>query len=182
MSTLQGHFLIASPALVDPNFARTVVLMVQHDAEGSLGLVLNRPTPVSIRSVWRQIAQADCDRDEPLFEGGPVEGPLMALHTDADRSEREILPGLHWATQKVLIDSLVLDDKARVRLYAGYAGWGGGQIEREIVEQSWLSVPATTELVFHDGDDLFRAVTAYVQQSVLGLSALPPAPPDVRMN
>jgi len=81
MKSLQGHLLIASPTLLDPNFRKSVVLLVQHNEEGAMGLVLNRPTETKLCEAWTQVAETDCASDASLNLGGPCEGPLMALHT-----------------------------------------------------------------------------------------------------
>ena len=81
MKSLKGHFLVASPHLADANFYRSVVLMIQHDEDGAVGLVLNRPTDNTIAEVWEMISESPCDVQGCVSIGGPVAGPLMALHT-----------------------------------------------------------------------------------------------------
>jgi len=82
VESLQGHLLIASPHLADPNFARTVVLMVQHSDQGALGVVLNRPTSKTVKELWKEVGDAPCHTEAPVCLGGPVSGPLMAVHTN----------------------------------------------------------------------------------------------------
>ena len=74
---LAGHFLVASRYLRDPNFAQSVVLMIHHDHQGAMGVVINRPSDKTVREVWEMIGNDPCDRDEPIFVGGPVPGPLV---------------------------------------------------------------------------------------------------------
>ena len=83
MNSLQGHLLIASRDLGDPNFHHAVVLIAQHSEEGALGLILNRQSKVSVKQVWDQISSAECDVERPLYLGGPCPGPLIAIHTKA---------------------------------------------------------------------------------------------------
>jgi len=96
MESLEKHLLIASPYMLDPNFQRTVVLMVQHSDEGAFGLVINRPTDKLLKDLWREINNSPCDSDEPVHLGGPVPGPIMAIHTDPTLGEKEIIPGLYF--------------------------------------------------------------------------------------
>ena len=88
MNSLRGHFLVASKFLADPNFARTVVLLVQHDEDGAFGVVLNRRAGSTVEELWSQVGQANCNSQQPVYVGGPVPGPLMAIH--ADRSQAEV--------------------------------------------------------------------------------------------
>ena len=80
MDSLQGHLLIASQDLLDPNFAQTVVLVAVHAEEGALGLILNRETTMPIRQVWTQVKESACLREGNVWHGGPVSGTLMAIH------------------------------------------------------------------------------------------------------
>ncbi|HEX4792994.1 MAG TPA: YqgE/AlgH family protein, partial [Humisphaera sp.] len=107
MNSLQGHLLIASPQLADPNFARSVVLIVQHNESGALGLILNRPLETNLQSVWEQVSDVPCFVDQPLHQGGPCEGPLMVLHGDESLSEMSLLPGVYWSTDKDSVEQLV---------------------------------------------------------------------------
>src|SRR5208282_6015778 len=92
MEVLQGRLLIASPRLVDPNFFRSIVLLVQHSEDGALGLILNRQLKISVRSAWAQISQSVCQADGFLYQGGPCDGPLMVLHTIEEFSQHQVLP------------------------------------------------------------------------------------------
>jgi putative transcriptional regulator len=152
MEFLQGKLLIASPRLVDPNFAGTVVLMVQHDKEGALGLILNRPTETSIKSAWEQVGDSPCEADALLHIGGPVEGPLAVVHTQEELSEIEVMPGVYFSVEKQAIEQLVGGNEGPMKFFVGYAGWAAGQLENEMREGSWLTMQATSEQVFEDED------------------------------
>lgn len=163
MKSLQGQFLVASPKLRDPNFFRSVVLLVQHDEQGSLGLVLNRPLEVSVRSAWKQLSQTPCEIDGTLHQGGPCEGCLMALHTDLEASDLEVMDGVQFSTTKDAIEHLVSHGSGlNVKLFVGYAGWSAGQLEGELAEGSWVLTSASSEQVFdpkqHMWDTLFRKI------------------------
>ena len=108
MNSLQGFLLVASPALADPNFRKTVILIVRHSSEdGALGLVLNRETSTTIKELWERMGQENCASHQPLSLGGPCEGPLMALHTEQPLAEIEVLPGLYFTAGSDQLQTLV---------------------------------------------------------------------------
>lgn len=154
MKSLQGHLLVASPKLTDPNFFRSVVLLVQHGAEGALGLVINRPLEPTIDSVWNQVSDGPCLVDGHLHKGGPCDGPLMVLHRDEDHSQIEVMPGLHFTTEKDAVEQLVSDITGQpIKFFVGYAGWSAGQLEGELEEQAWTLCETSPDQVFTDQPD-----------------------------
>ena len=168
MKSLQGHFLIASPHLPDPNFCRTVVLMIQHHEQGALGVVLNRPSDSSVQEVIGKVSEVPCIVDEPVGIGGPIEGPLMAVHRLDEFGESEIFPGVHFSTQREHILQIVQDKVSPFRLVSGYAGWSGGQLESELEVGGWLTIPATVEYLFHtETDVLWKNVTRDIGTDIL---------------
>jgi putative transcriptional regulator len=183
MNSLQGHFLIASPHLPDPNFFRTVVLMVQHTEEGSLGLVLNRPASAKLRAIWEKAVGEPCPSDEAVYVGGPLNGPLMAVHALDECGENEILAGVYFSTHRDQIRSVVAQLEQPYRIFSGYSGWGAGQLEGELAAGGWLTLPATREQIFAAADELWRSVTREVGEEIL-FSALDVkhVPDDPRMN
>ncbi len=154
---LGGQLLIAPAHMTDPNFSRTVVLMIQHDPGGAIGVVLNRPTPQSLATIWEHVAEGTCTRDLPLHAGGPVAGPLVALHGDSHEADVAIAEGLYCTLATDRVVRLVKGNVKSLRLFAGYAGWGRGQLEGELQTGSWLTIDADRELVFDvDDGDLWR--------------------------
>jgi len=175
--SFQGQLLLASSRLVDPNFARAVVLMVSHGEEGSLGLVLNRPLEMTVKEACEQVLETTCNIDGPLHQGGPCEGPLMVLHTQTAASglEPEIVPGIHFTTDRGIIESLLNDADVTAKYFVGYSGWGPGQLEAEIEIGSWIRANANKELIFDDKTDQWaRLMTA----STLGQNIRPEQIPD----
>jgi putative transcriptional regulator len=158
MSTLQGHLLVASPELRDPNFFRTVVLLVRHNDEGALGVILTRPSKTSIQEVWKELSQDPCDSDLTLHLGGPVAGPLIALHAEMSLSEIEIVPGVCFSADQDAVVRLVSQHADPLKLYIGYAGWGAGQLEAEMEHGSWRTTPATADHVFPGDEHLWERV------------------------
>jgi putative transcriptional regulator len=182
MDSLQGHLLIASQELLDPNFAKTVVLIAVHGEEGALGLILNREMPMPISQIWSQLSESTCMRQENAWHGGPVTGSLMALHDQPPMGNIVINQGLFVATELSAMELLAASDEGQVRFYVGHSGWGPGQLENEIGEGSWLVMPAAPEHVFHkiDSTTLWKNVMVEVGrrqiQSVVPIRFIPDNP------
>jgi putative transcriptional regulator len=142
-------------------FRRTVVLVCQHDAEGAFGLVLNRGSgnkagDLIVANLPEALKQS------PLFLGGPVQPTALSyLHTDTFLTEASVMPNLNLGHS---LDSLVelgesFSPTRKIRLFAGYAGWSGGQLEEEMGRKAWLTHPASLDLVFETpAEDLWRVV------------------------
>ncbi|MEW4562739.1 YqgE/AlgH family protein [Bremerella sp. JC770] len=168
MQSLAGHFLIASPYLPDPNFLRTVVLMVQHDEEGALGLVLTRPINLTVQEIWKNVSGENIDAPENVLQGGPVEGPLMALHQEEKVAEMEVIPGVYFSSQRENIEPLIRESRNDFRLFLGYSGWGSQQLEAEMEVGGWLTLPAKKEQVFEtDNDILWKSVSGEVGSNIM---------------
>jgi putative transcriptional regulator len=167
MKSLQGQLLIASPRLRDPNFRHSVVLMIQHNDDGALGVILNRPLSATIQEIWSKVSDKPCASQEPLRFGGPCEGPLMAIHTRQTLSESEIIPGVFLGVEPAKLARLVAKAGNKVRFFAGYAGWAAGQLEHEMDEGSWLTVPAQEQHIFYDVADLWKQLTSDIGASTL---------------
>lgn len=171
MESLRGKMLIASPQMRDPNFAQTVILIVQHDEDGALGLVLNRPTQTTIRDAWEQLNEEPCTCDQPLYQGGPCPGPLMAVHMSEGDAEVQLAEGLCFSAESSTLGALVGREEEPIKYFLGYSGWSPGQLEREMGEGSWLSFAASPEVVFNADERQWKAL-------VRGLTA----PPGVRRD
>jgi putative transcriptional regulator len=175
MKSLQGRFLIAAPKLVDPNFYRTVLLMVQHNDDGALGLVLNRPSATRVADVWSAISDGPCIHDGPVYQGGPCEGPLMLLHTHEPASQIAVGKGIHLSTEEDHLRWLVEHDAGAVKAFVGYAGWAPGQLEAEMLAGSWLHSPASVRSAIErvpDWEKLIRKLTP----SLIEVKVVPPDP------
>jgi putative transcriptional regulator len=168
MASLQGQLLVASPHLADGNFYRSVVLMVKHDDEGALGLILNRPTANTVSDIWRMIGEPDLACDRPLYLGGPVAGPLVCLHRLKSCSEAQVLPGVFFSAHKEQLLKVVSQTAKPFRLFTGYAGWAGGQLEGELEAGGWLNMRADKKLVFYEQEDLWEQVVRTIGEDILG--------------
>lgn len=158
MDPLTGKLLVATDGLFDPNFAKSVVLIVQHGDEGALGVIVNRPLAVTVRAIWQQVGESDCLIEGVVHQGGPCEGPLMVLHGDADASDLEVNADIHFTTNKDSIQKLVEAGMSPTKFFVGYAGWGKGQVEDEVASGSWLVVPAAADHVFEPDGDLWQSL------------------------
>ena len=156
--SLRGQLLIASPALLDPNFRRAVILVVAHDEDGAVGLVLNRPSDAEAAEAVPELAEV-VEPGAIVSIGGPVQNEavvVLAEWDDPDEAGAMVFGdiGLMGAEAD---SGRVAASTRRVRVFAGYAGWGGGQLEAELEEGSWVIEPAVDEDVF-DGGDLWANV------------------------
>jgi putative transcriptional regulator len=157
MDSLAGKLIVSSPSLLDPNFRRTVVLMTHHDEEGAMGLVLSRPSPLAVADTVPGLADlpgADC-----LYVGGPVQTDVIVALVELEEPHPEVEPVV--GTIGYLPGESEADDLeiARARVFAGYSGWGPGQLEEEMAEPSWIVVRAVPDDVFApDPDELWRTV------------------------
>jgi putative transcriptional regulator len=163
MERLSSGFLIAMPQLGDPSFHRSVVLVLQHGAEGARGLVLNRPTQVTLEDVARGQALSVAPRlaRQAVYFGGPVEPQRgLVLHDRlAVVEKRALLPGLFLSETVDALEELLGDGSGRVRFFLGYAGWGPQQLERELSQGSWLFTEASGERVLKsDAETLWDEV------------------------
>ncbi|OHB80404.1 MAG: hypothetical protein A2W31_07380 [Planctomycetes bacterium RBG_16_64_10] len=183
MKSLKGHLLVASPDLLDPNFLKTVVLLVQHSEQGALGLVVNRPTKTTVKQALAQVSNAPCHRQEVLGLGGPCQGSLMAVHTLECLKEIEVLPHVYFSAESDNLERLVVTKGDPVRFFVGFAGWAPGQLEAELKTGSWRTTVATAEHIFQGGADLWEQITKQITSSVL-LSTLKikHVPDDPSMN
>jgi putative transcriptional regulator len=154
---LSGHFLVASPALLDANFARSVILVVQHDEQGALGLVITRPLELAVADVLEKALERPFDIEDSLYLGGPCEGPLMALHDYAAASDINPTQGVHFASKRETLERLLEErPDALSRFFAGYSGWTSGQLEKELAAGSWYVVKATAGQIFGDCEGLWQ--------------------------
>ena len=148
---LAPGFLIAVPQLLDPNFHMSVVLLLQRSDEGALGLVINRDTPLLLRELCdrHNISYAG-DPDKRIRQGGPVQ-PEQGLVVYGDEHEdpdgREVVQGLHVSASTGTLSRLCTLRRGRFQCFAGYAGWGPGQLERELAEGAWITSAADPALV-----------------------------------
>jgi putative transcriptional regulator len=146
---METGFLIASPQMRDPNFQRTVVLLVQHNEEGALGLIVNRESPVRLGDVVERLTPAaPLKANRPVLWGGPVErGAGFVLFRGKAPEGWQIRGDLSVSASRERLAALVAA-AADFHLCLGYSGWSAGQLDREFAEGSWIHVDASSELIF----------------------------------
>lgn len=177
MKSLQGHFLIAAGDLNDPNFFRTIVLMVQHNEQGALGLVVNRPTRATVKEVCDKLLEdVKVVMTGQVHHGGPCEGPLMIVHNDPDVSDIEITAGLHFTTDEHKLKWLLKHQVEKSMMFIGYSGWTAGQLENELATNSWLVAPAVPDDVFDPKFDWQRLMTRAKLTQYVPIDRIPDDP------
>lgn len=148
MKSLKANLLVASPQLGDPNFARSVTILFEHSSEGAAGFILNRPTEKTLAELpVFELDEADV-WNRAIYLGGPVPGPLIAIHGNMALSDQMVLEGVYLTADSEKLQELVRERVDPAVFIANYAGWGPGQLESELHEDSWLVQPGGAELVF----------------------------------
>src|SRR4051794_10587903 len=154
MDSLAGHFLIASPQILDPNFHRAVVLITAHSDEGAVGLILNRCSQATVGEAVPQLAPVT-DLDDPVFVGGPVnpEGvAVLAEFEDPDDAGIVVLEGVGFVALEEALE-VRAPDLSRARVFAGVAGWGPEALEGGLGGGDWVIEPAGIDASFPEGPD-----------------------------
>ncbi len=154
MSLLQSQFLVAANHLRDPNFYKSVVLVLEHNSQGAMGLVINRPSAVTVETVLSEhLETGRCET--PVYIGGPVEtSALFILHNclTLGQHDQEVAPGLflagsHESFETVVRDGIKPEKGVKFRVFCGYAGWGAKQLEAEISRGDWRALPGDGQIV-----------------------------------
>ncbi|MEZ5117650.1 MAG: YqgE/AlgH family protein [Candidatus Nanopelagicales bacterium] len=178
-----GRLLVAAPGLTDPNFARTVVLLLEHDESGTLGVVLNRPTPVDVDEVlptWRPLLTG-----EPyVFQGGPVALDsalgLASVVTVDDAHEPQGFRRVVGPVGLVDLDGVpeqLAPELAGMRIFVGYAGWSPGQLDGELAEGAWYVVEGLPSDAFTgEPGGLWREVLRRQQAPLAFVATMPEDP------
>ncbi len=150
----KGQFLIAQRSLHDPNFAETVVLLLDYSPDGALGVVVNRPSAVQLSQLWPELEKL-AQRPDTLHTGGPVAtGQILMLLRDAEVPEdaQHVFGDVSTSASRELLEQLIGDGipRDRLRIYAGYAGWAPGQLDHEVERGDWIVWPADAGSVFSE--------------------------------
>jgi len=153
---LTNHFLIAMPALMDPNFYHTVTYICEHNEEGAMGIIINRPAGLVLGEVLDQIdikAATESLVEQPIYVGGPVQPDRgFVIHPPGTiwESTLQINDQLNVTTSKDILSAIAEGKGPENTLVAlGYAGWEAGQLEQEMADNTWLSGPAAPDIIFH---------------------------------
>ena len=179
MASLQGQLLVASPGLFDPNFRRTVVLVTEHTEDGAAGLVLNRPTESEVSEIVPAL-ESLVDDGEPIFMGGPVQpNGVLVLGEFLDPEDAAVplfgslgFPSLDEPDEVVPLTT-------RRRIFAGYAGWGSGQLEDELAREDWILEEAHPDDAFTEAPGELWADVLRRKGGIYELVARMPEDPSV---
>jgi putative transcriptional regulator len=175
----KGRLLISEPFLPDPNFRRTVVLLTEHNEDGSVGLVLNQPMNLNICDITDELPY-----ELPVFTGGPVgkEGMLFLHNIEHLPGAEEVIKGVYWGGDFDLLKEWLQTEteNIQIRILIGYSGWAPGQLNDELTVKSWLVTAATASDVFStDPDDLWKAVIGRLGSEYRHYGN---APEDINLN
>ena len=156
---LTGHLLIAMPAMQDPNFVKTVTYICEHSDQGALGIIINRPLDMDLGTIFEQLSLDPADPTlsrQPVLQGGPVHRERgFVLHQPEEASGQEfdatvaVTDAIRVTTSQDILTAMARGQGPKRAVVAlGYAGWGAGQLESELGQNAWLSVPAAPQIIF----------------------------------
>jgi putative transcriptional regulator len=155
-STLAGYFLIAMPSLLDPPFSRGVAFVCQHDEDGAVGLIINRLSEYCLGDVLNQMKLECADQDvaeKPVLIGGPAQQERgFVLHQEHGHWESSYRINEQWSvttSRDILVAMAAGDGPQQALMALGYAGWGAGQLEQELMDNTWLTVEANERVLFN---------------------------------
>jgi len=180
LDSLRGQLLVAGPGLDDPNFRRTVILVGEHGDEGAMGVVLNRPTSVTVADAVPPLSVLVGD-DDVVHVGGPVQPQavvVLADFADAAHGDDLVVDSIGFLPGEIE-DAADVGPVRALRVFAGYAGWSPGQLEEELVEGSWLVLPARASDVFGEQPERLWSEVLRRQGGALAVLALLPDDPSV---
>ena len=177
----KGSLLVASPSLTDPHFRETVVLICSYEAGGALGVIINRPTDLSLSEVFPDIAGLKRHADT-LYEGGPVQQNVLIMlfrsNTGSDNT-KVVIDGVYWGGDRKKLASMLSesDPQERFRVFAGYAGWSQRQLETEIAGGFWTMIPANIPNIFDSDPGTLWEKLLHQSTTPLNFVSYPTRPP-----
>ncbi len=152
---LKHQLLIAMPHMVDPNFAGTVTYICEHNEHGAMGIIINRPTELTLGDVFEQMNMGQSHRDEVVYAGGPVQierGFVIHRPKGDWQATLPIEDGICLTSSRDILAAYANNEGPEEAIIAlGYAGWGAGQLEQEMLGNCWLNCPADERILFHIG-------------------------------
>jgi putative transcriptional regulator len=167
MNSLQGYFLAANPHQLDPDFIEAVVLVVRHDERGAIGVIVNCPRDQDDGISPQRNTMRRWPEEPKLHFGGPVTGPLVAVHADGAFAGIEILPGVFFEADEEHVFTLMRFTRQPYKAFTGYARWGPRQLEYEVECGIWRAIPATAAEIFSSGNNLWEELLREAIDSLL---------------
>jgi putative transcriptional regulator len=192
-SLLTGKVLVAAPELLDPNFARAVVLIIHHDENGALGLILNRPLETTVAEAWTQVSSVPYPNNDPLFHGGPCDGPLLVLHQTPQHAQIESEidttadgapggAGVCLSQEADSVRALVSAAADPIKFFFGSSGWKASQLEEELHEGAWFIAPINAALIFSTPPNLWSQLLKQCRPTSIPVIDPRLIPPDPSVN
>lgn len=179
MDSLKHQFLISMPSMAESSFSHTVTYICEHDEEGAMGLIINRPTDIPLDEIFNQLdinSDTRAHASQPIYSGGPVQTDRgFILHPNDKQwdSTIKIAGNISLTTSKDILTAIARDEGPQDSLVAlGYAGWGAGQLEQELAENFWILVPANEDIIFNTPNE--QRLDAAVAQLGISLEQLSP--------
>jgi putative transcriptional regulator len=174
-----GTFLVAARGMQDPNFAQTVVFLIEYDAQGAFGLIIDRPTRHTMAELWPEIAGLEA---HSVHFGGPVfPNRLLFLFrsNDAPQGMRQVIPGVHLGSDELVLKRIIAKGEGEFRIYAGYSGWAPRQLNNEIARGDWHIIPAERRFIFDPQpagvwEELIQRVDIQVVKRRTGVTEITP--------
>lgn len=177
-----GTILVASPGLRNTPLDRAVVLVVQNSEKGVFGVVLNKPGSQELRSAWSQMT-GTTDGEESLVHGGPIGGPVFAIHQDQRLAELEIQGGVFISAAADKVEELIRQTGMDYRIVFGVAGWNHEQLSREMDGGCWFPISGSPEIVFDSPASMWeKSLRAYGAKTLCDVAGLTGLPSDPELN
>ena len=176
MKTRRGQLLIASQSLRDPNFFKTVVLIIKDGEDGAFGIILKRPLEITVADACGEHIDAAEEINEPIHQGGPCEGLLTVLHDNPAGGGEDVVDGVRFCMDKDDVEWIMTNHKGGAKYFAGYSGWGKGQLDAEIEQGSWQLAPATADHVFDNLGDWSKLSTWMALGKSVDIQRIPDDP------
>jgi putative transcriptional regulator len=184
-----GQLLVASPYLTDANFFRSVIYIVRHDAEGAFGVIINRPSDQTLADAFTDLLGHVPNRSDSIYLGGPVNGPLVALHRSVglgDPADGDLVSDEFseiWITaDEEHLRTLADQPEIEARFVARYSGWGPSQLDQEMDAGGWLVVPSDRSILFGDHEQAWETAVKRLGHEILGSVVPHPIPIDPQRN
>ncbi len=178
----KGKFLVAHRGLPDPNFARSVVLLIEYGDQGAMGLIVNRPTQVKLSQLWPEIKKI-AERPDTFYVGGPVAPSHMLLLVRGEKSEdaHPVLDDLFMSSDREWLEEMIGGGfpEERLHVYSGHAGWAPGQLEREVERGDWFIWTADSDTVFSDepGEEIWARLLSHTASVLAQVRTTEPREP-----
>ncbi len=182
-NTLQGTLLVSTERLQGSRFEKAVVLLMQDDKRGTFGVALNKLAEPQVRTAWEKLTGAESDDERVVVSGGPLQGPVFALHQIPDLSDVAMPGGLHVSAQVDNLQQLMMQFENPYRIVVGVSGWKPGQLMNEVNAGYWYVMPVDVETIFDDPKWMWEVcLHEYGRQQIADIVGEQHIPEDPDLN